>query len=48
MKWAIKLNTFPLKYIPLRAVKGQALADFLIEHPSVDIRDLMNNNQGYI
>ena len=22
MKWAIKLNTFSLKYIPLRAVKG--------------------------
>ena len=33
MKWAIKLNAFPLKYVPLKVVKGQALADFLAEHP---------------
>ena len=37
MKWAIKFNTFTLKYVPLRAVKGQALAYFLAEHPCVDI-----------
>ena len=37
MKWAIKLNAFSLKYVPLRAVKGQALANFLVEHPCVDV-----------
>ena len=48
MKWAIKLNTYSLKYVPLRVVKGQALADFLAEHPCVDIQDLLDNCQGYV
>ena len=39
MKWAIKLNTFALKYVPL------TLADFLAKHPNVDIRDPMDNCQ---
>ena len=29
MKWAIKLNAFALKYVPLKAMKGQVLTDFL-------------------
>ena len=29
MKWAIKLNAFALKYVPLMAMKGQVLVDFL-------------------
>ena len=37
MKWAIKLNAFTLKYVPLSAAKGQALANFLAKHPCVDI-----------
>ena len=48
MKWAIKLNTFALKYALLRAGKGQALADFLAEHPYVEIQDPLENCQGYI
>ena len=39
MKWAIKLNVFALKYVPLRVVKGQAVAYFLAEHPCVDIQN---------
>ena len=47
MKWAIKLNAFSLKYVPLRVFKGQALADFLAEHPCVDIQDPLDNYQGF-
>ena len=39
MRWVIKLNAFALKYVLLRAVKGQALANFLAKYPYVDIKD---------
>jgi hypothetical protein len=29
--WAIELGQFDLEFIPQNAVKGQALADFLVE-----------------
>ena len=48
MKWAIKLNAFALKYVPLRAVKWQALANFLVEHPCVDVQDPTDNYQRFI
>ena len=32
-KWAIILTEFDLTYTPQKAIKGQALADFLAEHP---------------
>ena len=48
MKWAIKLNTFALKCVPLIIVKGQALVNFLVEHPCVDIQDLLDNCQGFV
>ena len=31
MKWAIELNEFDIRYKPRAAVKGQILADFIIE-----------------
>ena len=31
MKWAIKLSEFDIRYKPRTAVKGQILADFIIE-----------------
>ena len=43
-----KTYCFCLKKVPLRVVKGQALADFLVEHSYVDIRDSMDNCQGYV
>ena len=39
MKWAVKLNSFALRYVPLRAIKGQALVDLLAEHPCIDADD---------
>ena len=39
MKWAIKLNAFTLKYVPLKAIKGQVLVDFLAQHPYVEVQN---------
>ena len=33
MKWAIELGQFDLDYKPRTAIKGQALADFILEFP---------------
>ncbi|KAJ8649212.1 hypothetical protein MRB53_002235 [Persea americana] len=32
-KWSILLSQFDIRYVPQKAIKGQALADFLVEHP---------------
>lgn len=32
-KWSILLSQFDIIYVPQKAVKGQALADFLAAHP---------------
>ncbi|KAM1304569.1 hypothetical protein ACFX2F_022216 [Malus domestica] len=34
-KWTMALFEFSLQYVPQKAVKGQALADFLAQHPSL-------------
>ncbi|KAM0976136.1 hypothetical protein ACFX2C_019080 [Malus domestica] len=31
-KWILALSEFSFQYVPRRAVKGQAIADFLAEH----------------
>ncbi|XP_058185890.1 uncharacterized protein LOC131303114 [Rhododendron vialii] len=36
-KWSLALMEFSFQYVPQKAVKGQALADFLADHPCVDI-----------
>ncbi|KAM1048220.1 hypothetical protein EV2_028166 [Malus domestica] len=33
-KWTMALSKFSLQYVPQKAVKGQALADFFAQHPS--------------
>ncbi|KAM0978790.1 hypothetical protein ACFX2C_014721 [Malus domestica] len=33
-KWTMALSEFSLQYVPQKAVKGQALPDFLAQHPS--------------
>jgi ribonuclease HI len=35
-KWAIILTEFDITYVPQKAIKGQALADFLAAHPIQD------------
>ncbi|KAM5566316.1 hypothetical protein ABKV19_014818, partial [Rosa sericea] len=42
-KWVLTLSEFSLQYVPQKAVKGQAIADFLAHHPMLDVpavRDL--------
>ncbi|XP_028118784.1 uncharacterized protein LOC114316317 [Camellia sinensis] len=36
-KWILALIEYCLKYMPQKALKGQALADFLVEHPSTSV-----------
>ena len=38
-KWLLGLIEFNLIYFPQKLVKGQALADFLADHPILDIVD---------
>ncbi|XP_075515394.1 uncharacterized protein LOC142550036 [Primulina tabacum] len=35
-KWSLALAEFTLTYYPQKSVKGQAIADFLADHPSLD------------
>jgi len=39
-KWAILLAAFDIKFMPRKAVKGQAIADFLAAHPCLDNEEL--------
>ena len=36
MKWAIELSEFDIRYKPKNAIKGQVLADFVMEFTSVE------------
>ena len=36
-KWALQLQEFEIAYIPQKAIKGQALADFLADHLIPDV-----------
>jgi hypothetical protein len=35
-KWAVIMMEFDITYVPQKAIKGQALADFLVAHPIAD------------
>ena len=39
MRWAIKFHAFALNFVPLKAIKGQALPDFLAKHPCLEVND---------
>ena len=50
-KWTMALSEFSLQYVPQKAVKGQALADFLAQHPSpydwrIPLMQYLNNPNG--
>ncbi|GKV06877.1 hypothetical protein SLEP1_g18697 [Rubroshorea leprosula] len=36
-KWVLALSEFNLKYMPQKVVNGQALADFLADHPCLEV-----------
>ncbi|XP_060961981.1 uncharacterized protein LOC133032149 [Cannabis sativa] len=37
LKWSVELSQFDIKYKPRSAIKGQALADFILEFPSTEV-----------
>ncbi|KAI5343708.1 hypothetical protein L3X38_011584 [Prunus dulcis] len=39
-KWTLALTEFTLRYVPQKAVKGQAVADFLADHPGEEIKNM--------
>jgi len=36
IKWAVILEPYDLVYVPQKCCKGQALVDFLVDHPIPD------------
>ena len=48
MKWAIKLNAYTLTCIPLWAMKGHVLADFITQHPCIPIDDVAELGDHYV
>ncbi|XP_020080912.1 uncharacterized protein LOC109704570 [Ananas comosus] len=42
-KWAVLMMEFDITYVPQRAIKGQALADFLAAHPVPDDSPLITD-----
>ncbi|KAI5313602.1 hypothetical protein L3X38_042778 [Prunus dulcis] len=39
-KWTLALTEFTFRYVPQKAVKGQAVADFLADHPREEIENM--------
>ncbi|KAM6556222.1 hypothetical protein CsatB_003241 [Cannabis sativa] len=37
LKWSVELSQFDIRYKPRTAIKGQALADFILEFPSTEV-----------
>jgi len=42
-KWAILLSQYEMQFLPQKAVKGQAVVDFLAEHPDLRATKLYEN-----
>ncbi|KAK1555843.1 hypothetical protein Q3G72_032118 [Acer saccharum] len=47
-KWAIELSEFDIKYTPKTSLKGQAVADFIVEFTKLDmeVRKMMKEKTG--
>ncbi|VVA40917.1 PREDICTED: Retrovirus-related Pol poly from transposon, partial [Prunus dulcis] len=39
-KWTLALTEFAFRYVPQKTVKGQAVADFLADHPGEEIESM--------
>ena len=42
-KWAVAFQEFEITYVPQKAIKGQALANFLTDHPIPTDRELSDD-----
>ena len=47
-KWAILLSQYEMRFLPQKAVKGQAVADFLAEHPDPRAAELYEDLQDKV
>ncbi|KAL1291506.1 hypothetical protein AAHE18_20G204700 [Arachis hypogaea] len=47
-KWMLALTEFSLHFVPARAVKGQVLADFLVDHPCIDVDENLLSFVGLV
>ena len=45
-KWSLAFSEFTLIYFPHKSVKGQALADFLANHSSLEIEEKQSVELG--
>ncbi|XP_021833210.1 uncharacterized protein LOC110773030 [Prunus avium] len=41
-KWTLALSKFVFRYVPHKAIKGQAVADFLADHPGKEIEYMVS------
>ena len=46
LKWVISLKQYVLIYVPQKAIKGQALVDFLADHPIPNKLELNDDLPG--
>ena len=42
-QWAILLSQYEMHFLPQKAMKGQAVTDFLVEHPDPRVTKLYEN-----
>ena len=45
-KWSLALSEFTLVYFPRKSINGQTSANFLVDHPSVEIQPEKNVELG--
>ena len=48
MRWAIKLHAFALNYVPLKAIKGHALVNFVAQHPCIETNGPLVEVNSYL
>ena len=43
VKWAILLSQYKMQFMPQKTIKGQAVTDFLTDHPNSESSKLHND-----
>ncbi|CAL8133986.1 unnamed protein product [Prunus armeniaca] len=43
-KWTLALSEFAFRYVPQKSIRGQAVADFLADHPREEIENMDSMN----
>jgi len=45
-KWAVIIEQYDLVHVSLKAIKGQAVVDFLADHPVLDDWEINDDHPG--